>query len=236
LGMGIRVGTGQGTVVSRTRRELTSRVSTGHVVMVLAGALGVLLTLTVLHSADDTRPVLVAAHDLAPGTVITDASVHVAHVHADASVLATLFAADQLPALRGRVVTATVHNDELVARGSVSALDAHASTREMSFPIARARAVGGKLAAGDRVDVVAVDHDSGRAGYVVTDAEVVAVEGRSGGALSGASDDVTITLVVDPTTAPQLASAVDAGTVMLVRSTGAPVATGQTPFVPRSGK
>ncbi len=124
---------------------------------------------------------------------------------------------------------------ELVARGAVSALDAHASTREMSFSIARARAVGGKLSTGDRVDVLAVDHDSGRAGYVMTDAEVVAAEGRSGGALSGASDEVTVTLVVDPTTAPQLAAVIDAGTVMLVRTTGAPVATGQTPFA-LSGK
>src|SRR5207253_9331202 len=90
-GDGVSVGTAQGTVVSRTRREMSSRLSTGHVVMVLAGALGVLLTLTVLRSADDTRPVLVAARDLAPGTVINDSSVHVARVHADASVLATLF-------------------------------------------------------------------------------------------------------------------------------------------------
>ena len=81
------MGTAQGTVVSRPRREMSSRLSTGHVVMVLAGALGVLLTLTVLRSADDTRPVLVAARDLAPGTVINDASVHVARVHVDASVL-----------------------------------------------------------------------------------------------------------------------------------------------------
>ena len=95
---------------------------------------------------------------------------------------------------------------------------------------------GGKLTTGDRVDVLAVDHDSGRAGYVVTDAEVVAVDGRNGGALSGASDDVTITLVVEPTTAPQLAAAVDAGTVMLVRTTGAPVAKNVTPFVTASGK
>jgi pilus assembly protein CpaB len=230
------VGTAQVTVASRTRREIRSRLSTGHIVMVLAGALGVLLTLSVLRSADDTRAVLVAAHDLAPGSVIGDASVHVAHVHADASVLATLIDAEQLPAVRGRVVTSTLHEGELVARDSVSALDAHASTRVMSFPIARARAVGGKLSAGDRVDVLAVDHDSGQAGYVLTDAEVVAVEGRSGGALSGASDDVTITLVVDPATAPVLASAIDAGTVMLVRSTGAPAVHGQVPFAPQSTK
>jgi Flp pilus assembly protein CpaB len=204
--------------------------------MVLAGALGVLLTLSVLRSADDTQAVLVAAHDLAPGSVITDASVHVARVHADGSVLATLFGAEQLGALRGRIVTASVHDGELVARGSVSAVDAGAATRIMSFSIARARAVDGKLTNGDRVDVLAVDHSSGRAGYVVTDAEVVAVAGRGGGALSGASDDVTITLVVEPETAPALASAIDAGTVMLIRATGAPVVHSRTVFSPEGTK
>ena len=137
------MGTAQGTVVSRTRREMSTRLSTGHMVMVLAGALGVLLTLSVLRSADDTRPVLVAARDLAPGTILNEASVQVAHVHADASVLATLFRAEQLAALRGRVITTIVHDGELLARGAVSTLDARAATRLMSFPIARARAVGG---------------------------------------------------------------------------------------------
>jgi Flp pilus assembly protein CpaB len=202
--------------------------------MVLAGALGVLLTLSVLRSSDATRPVLVAARDLAPGTVVTDASFRVARVHVDGSVLATLFGAEQGPAMRGRVVTTLVRSGELIARSAVSALDAKTSTRVMSFSIARARAVDGKLSTGDRVDVLAVEHDSGRAGYVLTGAEVVAVESRGGGALSGVSDDVTITLVVDPATAPQLASAIDAGTVMLVRSTGAPALRGQAVFGPRS--
>src|SRR3954452_23330871 len=201
---GVKMGAAEAIVVSRTRRELSSRVSTGHVVMLIAGALGILLTLTIVRSADDSRPVLVAAHDLAPGTVLSDSSVHVERVHVGTSVLATLFGADQLEALRGRVVTATVKEGELVARGAVSALDAHASSRVMSFSIARSRAVAGRLSTGDRVDVLAVDHDSGRSGYVLTDAEVVAVEGRSGGALSGASDDVTMTLVVAPETPPEL--------------------------------
>ena len=231
--MGNRAGTAPATVVGRTRREITSRLSTGHVVMVLAGALGVLLTLSVLRSADDTRAVLVAARDLAPGSVLGDASVRVARIHADAAVLATLVDAAQVSALRGRVVTSTLHQGDLVARDAIATIDAHASTRVMSFPIPRARAVGGKLAPGDRVDVLAVDHHTGNAGYVLTDAEVVAVEGRSGGALSGASDDVTISLVVDPATAPVLASAIDAGTVMLVRATGAPAMHGQATFAPQ---
>jgi Flp pilus assembly protein CpaB len=190
--------------------------------MVLAGALGVLLTLTVLRSAGSTQPVLVAAHDLAPGTVLNDASFRTTRVHADAAVLATLYAADQIAGLRGHVVTSLVHGGELVAGTAVAERDGRSSTRTMSFPIARSRAVAGKLTTGDRVDVVAVDHDSGRANYVLSDAEVVSAESRSSGALSGASDDITVTLVVDPVTAPVLASAVDRGTVMLVRSTGAP--------------
>jgi Flp pilus assembly protein CpaB len=190
--------------------------------MVLAGALGVLLTLTILRSADDTQPVLVAAHDLAPGTVLEAASFRVARVHADGGVLATLYASDQIDALRGHVVTSIVHAGELVAHTAVADHDRKSSVRTMSFPIPRSRAVAGKLETGDRVDVLAVDHDSGHAAYVTTDAEVVSTESRSSGALSGASDDITVTLVVDPVTAPALAAAVDGGTVMLVRATGAP--------------
>ena len=81
----------------------------------------------------------------------------------------------------------------------------------MSFPLPRAQAVGGKLANGDRVDVVAVEHDTGRAGYVLTDAEVIAVDAHGGGPLAGASDDVTVTLVVDPESAPRLAAALGHG-------------------------
>src|SRR5262249_43997316 len=154
--------------------------------------------LTILRSAGDTRPVLVAAHDLAPGTVLDDASFRVARVHADPAILGTLYSSDQLGALRGHVVTNVLHEGELVARAAVAEHDGKSSARTMSFPIARSRAVAGKLEAGDRVDVLAVDHDSGHAGYVVTDTEVVSAESRSSGALSGASDDITVTLVVDP--------------------------------------
>jgi len=204
--------------------------------MVLAGALGVLLTLTVLRSADHSQPVLVASHDLVRGAVIDDASVHVARLHGDPSVMATLFGAGQLEQLRGSVVTNSVRAGELVLRGSVSARDTHAAARVMSFSIPRSQAVGGKLGAGDRVDVVAVDHDSHQSDYVMTDAEIVAVDAKGGGALSGASDDETVTLVVDGVSAPRLASALDAGSVSLVRSTGAPPIDGQVADASRSGK
>jgi Flp pilus assembly protein CpaB len=188
--------------------------------MLLAGVLGVLLTLSVLRAADDTQPILVAERDLAPGTVVQDASVRVARVHADDAVLGTLFSAVDADALRGQVVLAAIRAGEPLTRSTVRAASTGAAPRVMSFPIARARAVGGALVRGDRVDVLAVDERK-RAEYVLSDAEVVDVDAPASGALGGIGDNVTISLVVDADDAPALAVAVDAGSLMLVRATGA---------------
>ena len=56
-------------------RSLMSRFSTGHLVMIVAGLLGLLLTVAVLRRADERQPVAVAARDLAPGTALTESSV-----------------------------------------------------------------------------------------------------------------------------------------------------------------
>src|SRR5262245_16014436 len=165
------------------RRKLASRMSTGHVVMVLAGVLGALLTLNVLRAADDTRPVLVAATDLTPGTVVDADSVRVAQIHADDDVVGGLLGGDDLDRVRGQVVTAAVHEGALLARDAVRPVTEGAATRVMSFPLPRARAVAGELDAGDRVDVLAVERDSGRSGYVVSDVEVVAIDGAGSGPL-----------------------------------------------------
>ena len=90
----------------------------------------------------------------------------------------------------------------------------------MSFPIPRAHALGGALDTGDRVDILAVGQDGADAGYVMTDVEVLAVDGGRGGPL-GTTDDVTLTIAVDSDGAVRLAAALERGTVTLVRSTGA---------------
>jgi hypothetical protein len=214
------------------RRALRTRVSSGHVVMLGAGALGVLLTLSAVRSADHTQPVLEAAHDLAPGTVVTADDVRVAQIHVDGAALRTLFAGSDLAAVRGEVVTVATPSGALLARGSVRNADANAAGRVMSFPLPRARAVDGKLQSGDHVDVVAVEHDAARAGYVMTDAAVVAVDNGASGPLGANSDDVTVSLIVDADAATRLAVALDAGTVMLVRATGAAPLANPAPFVP----
>jgi Flp pilus assembly protein CpaB len=189
--------------------------------MLLAGALGVLLTLSVLRAADRSQPVFVAARELAPGTVLRDTDVRAVGLHADAAVIDTLFPASALDALRGRVVTATIGEGTLLTRAAVRDVGAAAARRVMSFALPRARAVDGRLEPGDRLDVLAVESDTGRAGYVLAGAEVVAVDEQDGGPLAGAGDDVTITIAVEPADAPPLVAALDTGTVTLVRATGA---------------
>jgi hypothetical protein len=200
--------------------------------MLLAGALGVLLTLSVLRAADHSQPVIAASHELAPGTVLGAGDVRVARVRVSGDTLATLLRGSDVASVRGQVVTQTIHAGALVPRGAVRPVEADAATRVMSFVLPRARAVDGKLASGDRVDVIAVERDTGRSGYVVTDAEVTSVDAHGSGPLAGASEDVTVSLVVDPEIAPRLAAALDAQTVTLVRATGAAPLKGVAPFTP----
>lgn len=189
--------------------------------MVLAGLLGGVLTLGLLRSADAARPVLVAAEDLVPGTLLDDGALRVAHVDATDEIAATLFDAGAVEQLRGQVVTAPVARGALVTRDDVRPAGDGAATRAMSFPILRANAVDGEIDAGDRIDVVGVDPDSGDAGYVMTDASVLAVDDGDGGPLGG-DDTVTVTVALDSDAALRLARALEAGTVSIVRATGAP--------------
>ena len=215
-----QVGAEQGFAPRRTGRGVVSRLSTGHVVMLVAGLLGVVLTLSVLRSADDTRAVLVAADDVVPGTVIAADSVRTARIDADRAVMASLYGPEDLDALEGRVATASIAKGSLVTRDAVQSSDAGAAVRSMSFPIPRAHALGGALTSGDRVDILAVGQDGSDAGYVMAGVEVLAVDGGRGGPL-GTPEDVTLTIAVEADGALRLAAALERGTVTLVRSTGA---------------
>jgi Flp pilus assembly protein CpaB len=211
----------QGTIAGGVRRRaLTSRVSTGHVVMVVAGLLGALLTLSALRAANDSHPVLVAAHDIVPGTVIDGRSFRASDIHADSGVLATLFDASSVDDLRGQIAVARIPSGSLLTHDDIRAVAAGEAPRAMSFPIPVTRAVGGALVAGDRVDVLSVQHNTGRAKFVATGATVLAFSNHGGGALQG-SDDASITLGVEPEVAARIASALETGSVTLVRATGA---------------
>jgi len=213
-------GTGSDTT-GRTGRLAALHLSSGHVVMIVAGALGVLLTLGVLRSADRTVPVVVAARDLGAGAVIEAADLGVARVRAGSATMATLVRADDAVALEGRTLGGPVGAGAPVLRSALRPAGRDDARRTMSFPLPRARALAGRLEPGDRVDVVTVGRDASVGAYAVTGAEVVAVDGSADGALGGGGDEVTVTLTVTPAIATRIAGALDAGSVTLVKATGA---------------
>jgi Flp pilus assembly protein CpaB len=92
----------------------------------------------------------------------------------------------------------------------------------MSLPIDRVDAVGGDLAAGDRVDIISVS--GGSASYIAVDLEVIATQnsdGRTGALSSSALSTYYVTVSIDDQAALAVALAMDVGEVAVLRSTGA---------------
>ena len=87
----------------------------------------------------------------------------------------------------------------------------------MSIPIDPDDAVGGKIAEADLVDIIHVE--DGVARYVAVAVSVLAVAENNDGFAS--SNSFYVTVAVDAELALKISSALDSGTVRLVRSTGA---------------
>ena len=80
-------------------RSFLSRLSIGHVVMVLAGLVAILLNLAFLRSSTDTIEVVVAGSSLPAGTVVTDATVDLAEVGDAGALVNGLITSDQAASL-----------------------------------------------------------------------------------------------------------------------------------------
>ena len=190
--------------------------------MVVAALLGLVLTLTALRRDPTGSRVAVAARPLEAGVRLGRADVHLVRVAAADEMLAALVAADQ--PWRGKVLTVPLAEGEPLTDSRLRPAAAPGGRRAMSIPVERARAVNGRLASGDRVDVVqAAD---GTAAVVAAGLEVLDVEDDRDGAFGGARGQVTVTLAVDVTEAQRLAAVLADGDFVLTRVTGsAPAAT-----------
>jgi Flp pilus assembly protein CpaB len=130
--------------------------------------------------------------------------------------------------LVGALVVGPVHSGELIQASSVVAGVDATGDRQLSFPIAADRAVDGTLQVGDLVDVLST-YGSGADATTVTVVRQATVVARSDtpstlDPAGGASETITLGLSrsIDSLA---VAHAVNAGQVMLVRSTGAGGAT-----------
>jgi len=214
-----------GVATSGARRR--GRVSRGHVVMALAGIVGVVLSFAVLRTREGETAVLVAAHEIRAGETITPSDFRTARVTLTPDVLATVARAQDRRRLRGRIAGTTIAPGELVTPRVLRPRAAPHGLRAMSVPLDPARAVGGRLAAGDRVDVVFAGREA--VSIIVADAPVLAVDARGRGGIGESSSPFTVTIGVTAHQSQLVAAAVADGELSLARTTGADSARGTAP-------
>jgi len=97
----------------------------------------------------------------------------------------------------------------------------------MSIPIDPSKAVGGRLASGDRVDVLFTDRAI--ASIIVTDAKVLAVDERGRGGIGESTSPFTLTIAVDATESLLVAAAIADGNISIARTTGSTSSQGTAP-------
>lgn len=208
----------------RRRRALPGgRAVVGGFLVALA-AVGIFAGYTTA-TADAREPWLVARQDLPLGHRITRADLATLPIDLPGPLRARSYR--DVGQLVGAVVIGPVAQGELIQSSDV--LAGAGSDRQISFPVASARAVDGRLRKGEFVDVLAT-YGTGAEGYtvVVVRSARVADRHESRSSLAGSGDEV-VTLAV-PTAGDTLAvaHAVDAGTVTLVRA-AAPAPTETAP-------
>lgn len=200
------------------RRSFMSRLSLGHVIMIMAGLIAFLLVFSLLKSRDETFQIATAAVDLPAGTSVDEDTLLFAEVGiTDRSLLGSFLSPEQgaLAVEEGWVVTRTIPAGDPVRLNDFRSEPDPSQLRAMSIPIERSHAVAGVLQAGDLVDIIVVR--SGTARYVATGTEVLDV----GGGESQLAGGFTVTVAVDGATSLRLASAVRDGGIEIVRATGA---------------
>lgn len=195
------------------------RVLVGAILMALAAA-GTFATANGAFG-DSSRPVVVASRDLAPGTRLEPGDLSVRQMTLDSSTQRQV--ASSPSQLTGLTLLGPVDGNEVIQAGNVIEITGAKGAPQISFALPAARAVGGSLRSGEVVDVLTSDNDSGdgTARVAVAGADVVTITGADSG--MGASDETVVTLAVSDTAkAAAIASAVDSGSVTLVRTTSAP--------------
>ena len=199
------------------RRNALSRLSAGHVVMIVAGLLAALVNFNLLQQREATFDVAVARTDVIPGGTVSADDFISSEIRATSDVLETLVMFEERASLEGMVAVRSLSSGELVSASDFQDAAADFQQRAMSIPVDPEDAVGGRIAEADTVDIIHVEN--GIARYVAVSVSVLAVaEGEDGFA---ATSSFYITVAVDADLALRISSALDSGTVRLVRSTGA---------------
>lgn len=201
-----------------SRRRARRRISASHLLIALAVVLAFVLNILALRDRGASTLVAVADGPIPSGSVLVADMLEFAPIDADFAGIDSLVSSAGLADLLGSVVTRSIPAGGVLDRASLAPAGSVSGRRVMSLPVEEARAAGGSLSAGDRVDVIAVF--DGVATYVVSGAEVVSVPDPASRSFGGGEHYVVV--AVDADQALALAEAMAAGRIDVVRSTGAP--------------
>lgn len=202
----------------RGRRSRGARLSAGHLVMVIAGLLGALLSLAVLRASDHRIEVAVAAHELPANSVFTANDVRWTRVAIDHDVERSLVHRSDLDALDGSIASVRVRAGALIGRRDLVHAAAPHRLRSLGIPVTPEHAVGGDLQSGDRVDVLSTDSE--HPGITVANLQVLDVKHQSS-ALSSGDDKLTVVVALSASDADALATVLGSDKFVLVLATGA---------------
>jgi hypothetical protein len=206
-----------GTVARRTidpRKGLPgARAIVGGLLVAVAGV----CTFVAWQQASDTadRSYAVATRSILPGEPLTADDIRFEPIDLPDGLSAAAFT--DTSGIEGRVALGPIGQGELVQVGQVSDPRQVSPAAELSFSIARDRAVDGRLRSGDLVDVFVTD--DGGTTAVAEGMQIVDAAAHDGGSF-GTSGELTITVTIaDPALREPLIQAVSEGEVTLVRST-----------------
>ncbi|HEX6220928.1 MAG TPA: hypothetical protein VF115_07525 [Acidimicrobiia bacterium] len=200
------------------RRRARRRPSATHVLIAVVVILAFVLNLLVLRDRSSTTLVAVARQPLTTGSVLTRDIVRFVPVDSGFEGLQHLVNEESLADYEGWVLDRAIVEGGLLDTSALVQPGDTSGLRSMSLPVDREHAAGGTLVAGDRVDVISVE--DGVPAFVATDLEVTGVAEAASGAI-GAMGNYHVVLSVTSDQSLALAAALDAGSLEIIRSTGA---------------
>lgn len=189
--------TGAMAPVAPPRRKLGARLSGGHLLMIVSGLAAFILIFALFGRGSSSVQVAVAVAPIEADTQLTPAMVKAVAMPSDSPMLDSLVRYDNI-GKETRYATSRIEAGVPIAAAQLSAArgSGEKPTREMTIKVDRAYVGNGRVAKGDRVDVISVSND-GAACRVATGLRVVAIESSSGGALSSSSSEAAMTVALE---------------------------------------
>jgi len=181
--------------------------------------LAFLAGLRVLQSADSTVAVWSAARDLAPHTTLGAADLELVDVGLSGDVLSR-YATEADPS--GSVLTRPVRAGEMIPAAALAEVPSATAARSMTIPVSPEHANGGRLQAGDRIDVVATFNsgdERARSVMLLSGAEVLDVV-TAGGLVVNEQSAVGVTVALSPEDAIRVAYAIRSAAIDIAKVTG----------------